>query len=675
MIGPIDSRTGGPLELAGLAERTGQYFAPRGWLAAHCSALERPYEHRPQQQKMAEAVAQAFADHAHLAVEAGTGVGKSFAYLIPAILAARQLQRKIVLSTYTIALQEQLIEKDIPFLRESLGIDFKAVLVKGQSNYLCPQRLRFALRSGKDLFDTGQFAELERLEEWAGITTEGSLQDLKHQPLRDVWMQVCAEEGICNGRKKHKDCFFGKARQKMQDADLLVVNHHLFFSDLAIRAGGGGFLPEYVYTVLDEAHQVELVASAHMGIRLSQARFDHWLRRLYVPETRRGIFALLEHGEYAHSSAQLKRKVERMFFQINEAGNFSEERPQRMLHEPLKIDSEVPQHLQRLSRGMRDLMDEVEDEDRRTELQALTRRGEALQQELASFLHQTLDDQVYWLQREGRRRRQVVMYAAPIDVAPLLAGELFGKAKSVVATSATLSVGENLSYFQQRIGANSARSLITGSPFHYDLQMKLLIPRAMPEPTEGQIWLDALVRAIRFLIEQSEGQAFVLFTNSKHLRLVVNALRSFCAGKNYPLLAQGEGLPRHQMLEQFKRRNHAVLFGLDSFWMGVDVPGDNLRNVIITRLPFAVPDQPLIQARCDRIRERGGDPFREYAIPEAILKLRQGVGRLIRSASDEGTVAILDRRLISKGYGRHFMDALPDCPVVEFDIPDPTESM
>jgi len=491
---------------------------------------------------------------------------------------------------------------------------------------------------------------------------------LSRRPSFDVWSQVCAEDGICSGRGNHKDCFFAHARREMQDADLLVVNHHLFFSDLAIRSAGGGLFPEYAFAVLDEAHQIEGVASTHMGIRLSQIGFERWMKRLYIAENNKGILSKLKDGDLAHQVTGLRTQVEKLFLNLNQVGKLNDDNPQCVLQEPVPIDSSVPGRIRRLAAGLRDLAEQQEDADLRSELQMLFRRGEALLEELAAWLHQTLQGQVYWLQWEGRQRRQIVMYAAPVDVGPILQARLFETTPSVICTSATLSISGDLSYYQNRVGAQSAETLMAGSPFQYEQQMRVYVPLNLPEPSERPEYFMHAAKAMKFFLRKTDGHAFILFTSTRHMRKSADLLRSFCAEQGYPMLVQGEGLSRHQMLESFRKRPHSVLLGLDSFWMGVDVPGDALTNVMIARLPFAVPDQPLVKARCDRIKENGGDAFREFSLREAILKFRQGVGRLIRSKTDEGIVVILDRRIVTKHYGRFFINALPDCPFEEVEI-------
>ncbi len=646
-----------------LVEETEEFFRPGGRLQRACEGEPFPFEPRPQQAEMARAVARALTLGRHAAVEAGTGVGKSFAYLVPLILAARARGQKMVVATYTISLQEQLIHKDLPFLRTHLGAEFTAALVKGRGNYLCLRRLARSRRHGEDLFRAGERAWLERLDHWAAATEEGSLQNLPEAPPPAVWDAVCAEEGNCLGQKcpEFRTCFFMRARRRMQSADVLVANHHLLFSDLAMRQEAAGFLPDYAAVVLDEAHQVEAVASDHLGLRLTQYMFEHWLRRLYMPDTGKGLFGLLRHGEGARLAGALWDDVGALFKQLRDRSGLDEP---RALREPLGIETPLTARLAETGSLLRKVIAGVEEPELASELKQARRRGAELGHELAAFLKQTLEGHVYWMELEGRRR-QLVLHSAPVEVAPLLRPLLFEAIPTVVLTSATLAVNGSLDYILNRLGANGPTTDVVqvGSPFDFARQMRVILPQNLPEPGDTEEFHAAAARAILKYARRTRGSAFVLFTSARMLRTVADRLREPLAAEGLRLLAQGDGPSRHALLEDFRKGQGAVLFGLDSFWMGVDVRGEALSNVIIVKLPFAVPDQPLIQARLDRIKERGGEPFKEYSLPEAVIKFRQGVGRLIRTASDTGIVVVLDRRITGKWYGRWFLRALPECPI------------
>ena len=412
MIAPKTQAADG--DLRPLREAVDPVFAPKGALAS--TTGEFAYESRPQQRQMAGAVADALDEGHHLAVEAGTGVGKSFAYLVPLLLHAARRQCQVAVSTHTISLQEQLVHKDLPFLKERLGLDFKAVLVKGRANYLCLRRLARARKLGGDLFDKQHERELERLRDWAHSTKEGSIQDLEEQPSPDVWNAVCVEHGNCQYQKcpEYAPCFFMRARAAARDAHLLVVNHHLFFSDQALRGQGAALLPEVAAVVLDEAHQVESVASEHLGLRLSQYAFDHWLRRLYVPENNKGLLAALRKGEAAHAVSRIRDELDRFFGELRKWADIGRERRTFVVREPVPIPTHAPELLTQLGSMLAELLEDLQDEDLRAELKSLRQRGQALRDELVAFLKQTLPGQVYWLESEGARRQQTVLYAAPI---------------------------------------------------------------------------------------------------------------------------------------------------------------------------------------------------------------------------------------------------------------------
>jgi ATP-dependent DNA helicase DinG len=651
-----------------IREAVDAFFEPGGLLARAHADGRHAFEARPQQRQMAGAVADAVELQEHLAVEAGTGVGKSFAYLVPLILAAIEQDRQVVISTYTISLQEQLMYKDIPFLQKIMPKPFRAALVKGRTNYLCLRRLARTRQMEGDLLQPGKTKELDAIEQWAKLTQEGSLQDLAQQPSADVWQSVCAEHGNCLWQKcpEYKPCFFMRARADIQQAHVLIVNHHLLFSDLALRAAGASFLPDYRYLVIDEAHQMESVASEHLGIRLSEYMFDHWMRRLYVPESRKGLLSHLNCAASVRGVMDLYDEVRSLFVELDAWADFLKRgQNERVVAQPLNLRTNLPLAMDRLIRTLKTDAESVENSDKQAELQSLIRRGEEMRNALHAFLQQSCDDHVYWIEQQGLRRRQLVMYAAPIEVGPAMQDLLFASVPSVIMTSATLSVADDMGYFTRRVGAEDCPTLAVGSPFNYETQMQIIVPKSMPDPKDAEKYAPACASAIARYVQRTAGHAFVLFTSDRLMKQVAGEVRADFERRGYPLWVQGQGTSRHAMLEAFKENPNSVLFGLDSFWMGVDVPGDALRNVIITRLPFAVPDQPLIKARMDRIRERGGEPFKEYSLPEAILKLRQGVGRLIRTASDEGIVVILDPRIRSKYYGRLFLKSLPQCPVVE----------
>jgi len=641
---------------------------------SECGALSktRNFEYRPQQQQMAVAVIRALESTNHLVVEAGTGVGKSFAYLLPAILFAKQHKKKALVSTHTINLQEQLIRKDIPFLRRHLRVPFDAALLKGRHNYLCPRRLQMALENAKGLFTSSEAAELQRIAEWAKTTEDGSLSDLDVEPDAKVWEQVCSERGICTPVKcKDVLCFYQQARRRILKADLVVLNHTLFFTLLGGTGendSGKGLLFENDFVVFDEAHTVENVAAKHIGVGVSQVGLRYLLLRFWNPKTEKGILSKLRKGPLVTQVDDLLKRNDAFFRNLDEAcqqltAKASRPPAEVRIRKPDVIEDVLSLPLGKLSESVAALIKGTDDKELGDELRELNRRLGETRVSLRTFLSQEREDFVYWVERAGKTQRNLKLNAAPVDLAAYLKQALFEAPTSVVLTSATLAIHKSLGYFKQRHGCDDAEESVIGSPFDYARQMQLFIPKTMPDPRDEDAYRDALCRWVHHFVEKTHGKALVLFTSYKLMQDVHAIVGPILEEMGLTVMLQGEGMSRTKMLERFKRDVDSVLFGTESFWQGVDVPGEALSNVIITRLPFAVPDHPLIEAKLELIEQRGGDPFREYSLPEAVLKLRQGVGRLIRTKKDKGIAVILDSRILNKSYGRAFLDSLPECPV------------
>ena len=872
------------------------------------------YEPRPQQLEMARAVRDAFVDEKHLLVEAGTGVGKSFAYLLPAIELATKQQKRVVISTHTISLQEQLIDKDIPLLQSLYPDEFTAVLVKGRGNYLCNRRLDASLRDRQLLFDDDrQIKSLMTVGEWAKETTDGSLATLPVLPEPGVWDEVRAEHGNCLGKRCSffEKCFWQAAKRRMNGGNILVVNHALFFSDLALRSAGVNYLPKYDAVVFDEAHTIEDVAGQHFAIKLSEYGVRYQLRQLY--DLRRGKGLLAIHG--AHSLGEAAKAAvadaaesATAFFDDLAVWQATTGRGNGRVNQPDIVQTDLSPRLNDLAKLVRAVLKDVKAPEAVAELSSKADRLNVTAQTVDVLVKQTMPDAVYWIDTGGRAttharhrpsRPRVTISAAPIDVSAGLKGQLFDRVKRVIMTSATLCTGKmrdvhscraakafplkrgvsapltsslpdhliiregrNLphwtkigsayaltfrladslpvhvlakltqsddqdslldqalgechlkdyaiatlvaetlkkfnndryrlmawsimpnhvhvvlqpaagqslaainhsikswtakeankllgrigefwqkesydhlvrdqqdlisqiqyayenperagmedwkwrgldeeavdrflnctieedrergahatmqedgtnpltlpapfAYIARRLGLDgNARTLQLGSPFDYPNQATLYVEAGLPDPSDQRKFTAAAISKIEHYLRLTHGGAFVLFTSFAMLRECADKLRPTLEHLGLPVLVQGvDGTPR-QLLQRFRELDDAVLFGTSSFWQGIDVQGSKLRNVIIAKLPFAVPDEPLIEAKLEDVTRRGGNAFMDLSLPEAIIRFKQGFGRLIRSKTDKGIVVVLDPRVKTKRYGRAFLDALPDVRIVE----------
>jgi ATP-dependent DNA helicase DinG len=617
---------------------------------------------------MAGAVARALEEERHLIVEAGTGIGKSLAYLVPAVLFALEQQKKAIISTHTINLQEQLLYKDIPILQKLLTETFEAALIKGRQNYVCPRRLLRAREQQKDLFTGPEQNELEEIATWAARTRDGTLSDLSFEPNAKVWAQVCSEAHVCtkNSCGQSDRCFYQRARRKFESAQIVVINHTLLFMLL----GGveeqsereSGFLFPNDFLILDEAHTVEQIASRQVGTIVSQYLLRAMVQRLYNARSKKGLFTVVRDATGVRLAAEIVDEIDKFFEVLGTRCDFGKSREFR-IRRPEVVPDTITGRLIALQARVAEAGKQQNDEILKSELLELGRRIAETRLGIGLFLEQSAPNHVYWVERTGKVGQLLTLNAAPIDIAPALRQMVFREGRTCIMTSATLGVGrKDLAYFRNRVGAEEAEPLQLGSPFNFSQQMKIFVVRKMPDPRDAEYEV-ALAHWIEHFLGKTDGHAFVLFTNYRAMQELAAQTENFCAEHDLNLLVQGGGLPRSKLLEQFKNTPRSVLFATDSFWSGVDVPGDALRNVIITRLPFAVPDHPLIEAKLESIAANGADAFTEYSLPEAILKLRQGVGRLIRTKSDQGIIVILDNRIVTKPYGRAFMNALPRCPV------------
>ncbi|MCB9847698.1 MAG: DEAD/DEAH box helicase [Phycisphaeraceae bacterium] len=655
--------------------------------------LGEGYERRPEQAAMVDAVERTIREKGTLLVEAGTGVGKSFAYLIPAIRRASETREKIVIATNTIALQEQLLDKDIPLLRAAMPDEFSAVLVKGRGNYLSIRRLTLASKRQERLLADGPSrASLHTIEDWAYQTQDGSLATLPQLDRPAVWDHVRSDSGNCMGRRcpNYDRCFFQGARRRMEHGDLLICNHALFFSDLALRARGVGFLPHYDHVILDEAHGVEDVATEHFGVSLAESRVLRLLGQLHHERTGAGFLANLAVEDDAQETLAgavrgvlVAMDAARKFF-----GDLADYAAQRggiaqsvRVGEPDVAENPVTEVFTALGVALKRLGSRVIREEDRYELSGYAERAVAIAAEAQALTEQQVPGCVYWIELQRRERSRggatvsVTFACSPVEVGDLLREKLFHSEKSIILTSATMTTGSGAGddagafrHLAQRLGIDlegeGVETLTLGSPFRYAEQATLYVDPTMPDPRSARYTDELAQRVLRHILA-TRGGAFVLCTSYSVMQAIVSRTRDDLRRSGITTLVQGQDGARSALLSRFREDGHAALFGTASFWQGVDVKGEALRNVIITRLPFEPPDKPITEARHELLQSRGQDPFRDDSLPRAIIRFRQGFGRLIRSAADEGRVVVLDSRITTKGYGKSFLRAIPEgTPVV-----------
>ncbi len=632
-----------------------EVFGPAGLIAqAHPE-----YEYRPGQIQMAEAVMRAFQDQHHLIVEAGTGIGKTLAYLVPAVAAATGGRGRVIVSTGTKNLQEQLMEKDIPFLQSILPKRFTATYMKGRSNYLCLQRFH---RSGDSPVLNGleEMDYFEEVTEWSKTTETGDRAELAYLPESlSFWRHIDARSETCTGQKcpDFDPCFITRMRARASEADIVVVNHHLFFADLALRGSAyGRVLPDYTAVILDEAHLIEDVASEYFGAQVSNYQIDDLVRDIgYIPFDDAEL-----DREMTKITARVMRFSDQFWIGFRE-GRGQESRyplvPGTFARKDLNGEIQTTPlgdayvaldgSLQRLA----STLDAIPEKS--PEIESLVRRARQISFDLQFIVTGTDKKFVYWLERRGRG---IFLRASPIDVSGLLQDKLFDEVQTVVLTSATLSSAGNFSFIKDRLGLHDAKDLIAESTFDYKSQAVLYLPPGMPDPRSPQWAVAAAAEVIRIL-RATDGRAFVLSTSTAGMQSLYDLASCEI---DFPCLVQGSA-SKSQLLKTFRETPNAVLFATSSFWQGVDVRGEQLSCVIVDKLPFAVPTDPIVAARQRFIEENEGSSFFEYSIPQAVIALKQGLGRLIRSTTDRGVLAVLDPRLKTKSYGRTFLQSLPPC--------------
>ncbi|MBT9333179.1 ATP-dependent DNA helicase [Paracidobacterium acidisoli] len=635
------------------------------------SRSELPYEFRKGQLEMAQAVERALNESKHLIVEAGTGTGKTLAYLLPALRACARTGQRVIISTGTKNLQEQLFYKDVPFLESLLG-PLRVCYMKGRANYLCRHKL-FALRSQPILSGLEEIEQYQKIAEWEKTTETGDRVEIDDLPETSaLWSKLDARSEACLGQScpDYERCFITEMRRRAMESDVVIVNHHLFFADLAIKqqakaAPDAGILPEAAAVIFDEAHELEDVASSYFGISLSNVRFE---------ELARDIETLLRAKQALTTetigAAQSTRERARLFFGALPVSSQSSSAAGRGAPGTAGRGAPVEGRMQFANReefletqgdlylGVLNGLHRMETELARVrgveEAQPLAKRAADIRERLKFLMEAEDKNTVFWLERRGGRTMTTHLQATPIDVSGLLEDLLFENFPSVVLTSATLTVQGGFAHIRKRLGLRDARELVVPSHFQYGRQALLYLPPEMPDPRDAN-FQDEAVKRIRRVLDITRGRAFCLFTSYAQMRDIYERL---LMEVGYPLLLQGTA-PKKALLEEFRTTPNAVLLGTSSFWQGVDVQGEALSCVIVDRLPFAVPSDPVVQARMRAIEEAGGAPFFEYQVPSAVITLKQGFGRLIRSLEDRGVLMLLDPRLQRQRYGRVFLDSLP----------------
>jgi ATP-dependent DNA helicase DinG len=662
-----------------------EVFGPDGLIARH----HPNYEYRPGQIRMAEAVNDAIENGGVALVEAGTGTGKTLAYLIPALAA----ERRVIVSTATKNLQEQLYKKDIPFLQKIVRRDFSATCMKGRSNYVCLHRLKKADESPM-LYGLEEVDYFDKIRQWAADTDTGDRAELTDLPDDlSFWPQIDARAEICLGSKcpEFEQCFITKMRQRALASDVVIVNHHLFFADLVLRGDDhGGVLPDYSTIIFDEAHEMEDVAATYFGTSVSNYRIMDLVQdaqKLSVTDAHSSM-------ELTKSLARLTQRADRFWPLVSrdeaDQGDYGEQddygrqsypsggargwgrnrRSNRsdgryLIERDLFVCRErdgsfKPTPAGEAYVGLLGAIDRLIAglgiiKDPPPELENIVRRAESLKFDLEFIVIADDPEFVYWWEKRGR---SVFLFATPIDVSGILGEKLFANVKSAVLTSATMTADRSFGFIKSRLGVGPARELIVDSHFDFESQAVLYLPERMPDP-RSRDYLEASVREIVGILEVTQGRAFVLFTSISSMRETYELVRDRIT---YPTLIQGQG-SKSGLLDKFRNTKGAVLFATASFWQGVDVQGEALSCVIISKLPFAVPTDPVVSARQRHIDQEGGNSFYDYSVPEAIISLKQGLGRLIRSTTDRGILSVLDPRLRTKAYGRLFLQSLPPCRV------------
>ncbi len=649
--------------IPGLVHNT---FRRDGWLQKFLGM-----EYRPQQEIMARQVVGALQNDQPLLFEAGTGVGKSLAYLIPAILVAIHQRRQGIIATHTISLQEQIEKKDLKICRALFGkVDqlaafkpFKVALLVGKGNYLCTTRLNQAIAQRTELIPSEEQSELGRIVHWSGRTKVGIRQELVPAPNSEVWDWVSAESSVCHPKRCNpKICHYQKVRAKIRHSHLLIINHSLLFSLLGSGMPlpqGRGVLYAEDFVILDEGHTVPAVATQHFGMAISSFGLNRLLSFFYNPKTQKGLLQRQGSAQDRAMVVRLREESEDFFGYVRKT--FLEQRDVARIYRPNWSDPTLLGPMSRLITRVREMARPLKEGPEKAMVEDQGDRLAHYYDGIRQFIKQSLEDQVYWVERRGRAGRIIHLRSAPIEVSEYLKQSLFRRETGVILTSATLAAGPNMDNFQKQVGAEKESAFQVDSPFDYEQCVEVCIAEDLPPPNlnDGRQDLDYMEDIILYCVDRVQGGSLVLFTNYRDLNQIGRRLESRLERRGRSIFLQGRTYSRTELTREFAKAGNAVLLGTDSFWAGVDVPGPALSQVIITRLPFENPSHPIPEAKSDWIRSQGKNPFWEISLPDAIIKFRQGLGRLIRNKTDTGLITILDSRIFTKQYGLQFLNSLP----------------